>query len=53
MACTSCAAWLRRLSAAAALSSFDQRSVLLGGLVHLRDGFAHLGHALALLAAGG
>jgi beta-phosphoglucomutase-like phosphatase (HAD superfamily) len=47
---------LRRLVAQAVCggSAFlDQRGVLLGGLVHLRDGFAHLGHALALLGAGG
>ena len=28
---------------------FDQRGVLLGGLVHLADGLAHLLHAAALL----
>ena len=30
-----------------------QGGVLLGGLVHLRYGIAHLAHALALLAARG
>src|SRR2546427_7930236 len=30
----------------------DQGRVLLRGLVHLRDGFANLGHAGALLGAG-
>ena len=30
-----------------------QGRVLLGGLVHLRDGFAHLGHAARLFFAGG
>jgi hypothetical protein len=31
---------------------FHQRGVLLGGLVHLADSLAHLGHAVALLGAG-
>ena len=32
---------------------FDQCRVLLGGLVHLHNGFAHLAHAGALFGAGG
>ncbi|MNV09941.1 hypothetical protein D3C71_1004500 [compost metagenome] len=32
---------------------FDQRRVLLRGLVHFGDGVPHLGHACTLLAAGG
>ena len=32
---------------------FDQGCILLGGLVHLRHRFAHLGHTGALLGAGG
>ena len=47
---------LLRLAAQAAgrcCHLFYQRSVLLGHLVHLCDGFAHLGYTAGLFTAGG
>ena len=51
-ALTSSPAWAFRALAAAAIPS-TRAAFLLGGLVHLGDGFSHLADSCALFAAGG